>query len=83
MACDEAVLGEANGDCRGEYADSLLRLTCGKRYSAGVPLSFGEGNTRGRIVHIMKYKKPVFLVAAAAAALTVVLAALLLSSYDT
>lgn len=80
MACDEAVLGEANGDCRGEYADSLLRLTCGKRYSAGVPLSFGEGNTRGRIVHIMKYKKPVFLVAAAAAALTVVLAALLLTS---
>ncbi len=80
MSCDEAVLEESKGDCREAYADSLLRLTCGKRYPAGIPLSFGEGDTRGRILHIMQYKKPAILVAVGAAALTVVLAVLLLTS---
>lgn len=80
MSCDEAVLGELGRDCRGEYADSLLRLTCGSYYPAGVPLAFGEGDTQGRIRHIMRYKKPVLLTAAGAVVLIAVLAVALLTS---
>lgn len=80
MSCDEAVLRQMGRDCRGEYADSLVRLTCGERSLAGVPLAFGEGSTRGRVRHIMKYKKSTAAVALAAAALTVALAAALLTS---
>lgn len=80
MSCDEAVLGRMDGDCRGEYADSLLRLTCGKHYPAAVPLAFGEGDTRGRIKHIMGYRKAAAAAAVAAVTLTGVLAAVLLVS---
>ncbi len=80
MSCDEAVLGRMGGDCRGEYADSLLRLTCGRHYPAAVPLAFGEGDTRGRIKHIMGYRKAAAAVAIAAVTLTGVLAAVLLAS---
>lgn len=80
MSCDEAVLRQMGRDCRGEYADSLVRLACGKRRLTGVPLAFGEGSTRGRVRHIMKYKKSTVAAALAAAALTVVLAAVLLTS---
>lgn len=80
MSCDEAVIGELGRDCRGEYADSLLRLTCGSYYPAGVPLAFGEGDTQGRIRHIMRYRKPVLLTAAGAVVLIAVLAVALLTS---
>ncbi|MDE7222391.1 MAG: M56 family metallopeptidase, partial [Acetatifactor sp.] len=68
MSCDEAVLRRMDGDCRGEYADSLLRLSCEKHYPAAAPLAFGEGDTRGRIKHIMGYRKAAAVVVIAAAA---------------
>lgn len=80
MSCDEAVLRRMDGDCRGEYADSLLRLSCEKHYPAAAPLAFGEGDTRGRIKHIMGYRKAAAVVVIAAAALTGILAAVLLTS---
>ena len=80
MSCDEAVLRRMNGDCRGEYADSLLQLTCESHYPAAAPLAFGEGDTRGRIKHIMGYRKAASAVVIAAVALTGILAAVLLTS---
>lgn len=80
MSCDEAVLRHMSVDCRREYADSLLQLTCGKHYPAAAPLAFGEGDTRGRIKHIMTYRKAAAVVVIAAVALTGVLAAVLLAS---
>jgi len=80
MSCDEAVLRRMGGDCRGEYADSLLQLTSGRHYPAAAPLAFGEGDTRGRIKHIMRYRKAAAAVAVAAVALTGILAAVLLAS---
>ena len=69
-----------NGDCRGEYADSLLSLSCGRHYPAAAPPAFGEGDTRGRIKHIMGYRKAAAAVAIVAVALTGILAAVLLAS---
>ncbi len=80
MSCDEAVLRRMNGDCRGEYADSLLSLSCGRHYPAAAPPAFGEGDTRGRIKHIMGYRKAAAAVAIVAVALTGILAAVLLAS---
>lgn len=80
LSCDEAVMKELGAAGRGAYAESLLRLTCGARCFAGAPLAFSEGNTEGRIKHIMKYRKPMIFVTGLAAVLLVVLAAVLLTS---
>lgn len=69
LSCDEAVLGRLGECSRREYANTLLRLSGGKRYFAGVPLAFGEGDTENRIRHIIRYRKPV----AAAVAIAVIL----------
>lgn len=79
MSCDEAVLGQLGTDVRGEYATALLRLTGGDHSLSGVPLAFGEGNTRGRIVHIMRYRKPALAAAIVAVGALVLLAAALLT----
>lgn len=80
MSCDETVLRELGEDSRGAYAQVLLDLSTGKqRFSGGkrrfsaVPLAFGEGNTKDRIVNIMKYKKPIFFTACIAVVLLVIL----------
>ena len=63
LSCDEAVLRELGEGSRRAYADTLLRLSGGKRYFAGVPLAFGKGGTESRIRHIVRYRKPVAVVA--------------------
>lgn len=60
MSCDEAVMKKTGSDIRAEYSESLLRFATGKKKLVGTPLAFGEGDTKGRIKNIMKYKKPVF-----------------------
>lgn len=79
MSCDEAVLRRMGRGIRGEYATALLRLTAGSQRLSGVPLAFGEGNTKGRITHIMRYKKPALAGAIVAAGALAVLAAALLT----
>ncbi len=80
MSCDEAVLALMGRDCRGEYADSLVRLTCGNCYSGVASLPFGEGDTKGRVKHIMTYKKSTAAAGIAAVVIIVVLAVVLLTS---
>lgn len=81
MSCDETVLRELGEASRGAYAQVLLDLSTGKQRLNGgqckfpaVPLAFGEGNTKDRIVNIMKYKKPLFFTACIAVVLIVILA---------
>ncbi len=58
MSCDEAVMGKLGGDVRADYSASLLTLATGRRIIAGTPLAFGEGDTKGRIKNLAKWKKP-------------------------
>lgn len=58
MSCDEAVLRKLDSAQRADYASALLRLSTGKRTIAGTPLAFGEGDTKGRIKNMAKWKKP-------------------------
>lgn len=62
MSCDEAVIKKMGNDVKKEYSSSLLALATGKRIVGGIPLAFGEGDTKGRIKNVLNYKKPAFWV---------------------
>ena len=57
MSCDEAVLKKMGQEIRADYAASLLSLATGSRRIAGIPLAFGEGDTKSRIKNLAKWKK--------------------------
>ena len=59
MACDEETIQNIGVDKKREYATALLQLSTGSRMMFAVPLAFGEGDTKGRIKNVMKYKKTV------------------------
>ncbi len=77
-SCDEAVLKKLGTDIRQDYSASLLRLSAGRHILAAAPLAFGESDTKGRIRHVLNYRRPRFWVVVvaliAAVALTVGLA---------
>ena len=60
MSCDESVLKKKGQEIRADYAASLLSLATGSRRIAGMPLAFGEGDTKSRIKNLAGWKKPVF-----------------------
>ena len=79
MSCDEAVIRKLGGKVRADYSASLLSLATGRRIIAGTPLAFGEGDTKGRIRNLAKWKMPAVWVIVIAAVLCVVLAVTLLT----
>ena len=76
IACDEQVLRELGETQRGAYSRTLLHLAGGARNN-GI-LAFGEGEVKGRIQHLLKYKKPAAVATGIVALLAVLLAAALL-----
>lgn len=58
MSCDEAVIRQLGPGIRADYASALLRLAANRQSIAGSPLAFGEGDTKGRIVNMAKWRKP-------------------------
>jgi len=62
MSCDEAVIKRLGNDVKKDYSSSLLALATGRRFISGIPLAFGEGDTRGRIKNVLNFKKPGFWV---------------------
>lgn len=57
MSCDEAVMKKMGGEIGQEYSSLLLRLATGKAKISPMPLAFGEGDTKERIVNVLKWKK--------------------------
>lgn len=80
MSCDEAVVKKMGDGILADYTSSLLSLATGKRVIAGMPLAFGEGDTKGRIRNLANWKRPAFWVVLAAAAACAVLAVCLLTN---
>ena len=80
MSCDEAVIRKIGGDVRADYSASLLTLATGRRIIAGTPPAFGEGDTKGRINNLSKWKKPAVWVVLVAVVACVVLAVCLLTN---
>lgn len=58
MSCDEAVIRQLGDGIRADYASSLLRLATHKKIIAGMPLAFGEGDTKGRVRNMANWKSP-------------------------
>ena len=58
MSCDEAVVKKLGEGIRADYSASLLKLSTGRTVIAATPLAFGEGDTKGRIKNLAKWKKP-------------------------
>ncbi len=58
MSCDEAVIKRLGEAVRADYSASLLRLATNRRQIAGTPLSFGEGDTKGRVMNMARWKRP-------------------------
>lgn len=62
MSCDEAVVKKMGDGILADYTASLLSLATGKHIVAGMPLAFGEGDTKGRIRNLANWRKPAFWV---------------------
>lgn len=80
MSCDEAVMKQTGRDIRADYSSSLLQFSTGKRVITGMPLAFGEKDTKERIENIMKYKKPTALIVVLAVIVCIGLTACLSSN---
>ncbi|MGN0341690.1 MAG: M56 family metallopeptidase [Roseburia sp.] len=57
MSCDEAVIRKMGDNIRADYAQSLLALATGHGSIRGIPLAFGEGDTKSRVKNLAKSKK--------------------------
>ncbi len=80
MSCDEAVVKKMGESVLADYTASLLSLATGKHIIAGMPLAFGEGDTKGRICNLANWKKPTFWVVMLAVIACVILAVCLLTN---
>ncbi len=58
MSCDEAVVLKLGMEKKAEYSRALVQSATGHSGGIGTPLAFGEGDTKGRIKNLLKFKKP-------------------------
>lgn len=79
MSCDEAVLRELGEESRANYAACLLSMATGRQIPVGLPLSFGEGDTKARIRRLSAWKKPAFGVVAVSLLVCAILSICLLT----
>ena len=75
MSCDEAVIKRLGEHIRADYSQALLRLATHKRIVSGMPLAFGEGDTKSRVLNMAKWKKPKVWVSVLCATLCLVILA--------
>ncbi len=80
MSCDEAVVRKMGDGILADYTASLLNLATGKRIISGMPLAFGEGDTKGRIRNLVNLRKPAFWVVVLSVIACVVLSGCLLTN---
>lgn len=80
MACDEAVIGKMGNRVKKEYSASLLSIASGRRIAKGIPLAFGEGDTKSRIKNVLRYKKPARFIMGAACAACVIFMVFLIAN---
>uniref|UniRef100_UPI00272AA850 M56 family metallopeptidase n=1 Tax=uncultured Acetatifactor sp. TaxID=1671927 RepID=UPI00272AA850 len=57
MSCDEAVVKRLGEGIRADYSASLLALSAQRPAIRGIPVDFGEGDTKGRIRNLASFRK--------------------------
>lgn len=80
MSCDEAVMGKEPREIRQRYAHALLDFAIGKKFE-GFPVSFSEGNAKGRIKNLMREKKKSKWITLLAGVIVFVAAVLLIPNF--
>ncbi|MDE7311021.1 MAG: M56 family metallopeptidase [Eubacterium sp.] len=85
MSCDEAVLRRMGSTVKKKYSSSLLSIAAGANAAGlnGGLLTFGKGDTKSRIKHILHYKKPASILMKSAALVCVAAVIILLANPDT
>jgi len=79
LSCDEAVIRTLGPQIRGDYSASLLSLATGRPILSAMPLAFGEGDPKGRIRNLAKWRKPTRAMMIAAVIVCIVAAVCLLT----
>lgn len=57
-ACDEAVIRRLGTSVKADYSATLLSLATRGRVPAPCPLAFDEGDAKGRIQNVLRYRRP-------------------------
>lgn len=57
-ACDEAVIRRLGPRVKADYSATLLALATNRRVPAPCPLAFDEGDAKGRIKNVLRYRRP-------------------------
>lgn len=83
MSCDEAVIKRMGESVRADYAASLLALSTQYRIIRGIPVDFGEGDTKDRVKNLAAFRKTKKSVAAVLVAGVVILIVCLASTRKT
>ena len=82
-ACDQRVLRQLGEDKKADYGQVLLTLSAGRRFRLSPsPIAFGEGNTKGRVRTILRYKKPIAVISVLALIVAVIAGVCLLTGPD-
>lgn len=55
-ACDEAAVRDCDAAARNAYCESILQYALQSRMAPGA-LAFGQGSAKGRILHLLRYRK--------------------------
>lgn len=80
MSCDEAVLRKLGNGVKKQYSMSLLNMATGRKMINGLPLAFGEGDTKSRIKNVLNYRKPAFFLIAILLILSIIVGIFLLAN---
>ena len=78
-ACDEAVIRQLGPGVKADYSATLLSLATGGRIPAPCPLSFDEGNAKGRIHNVLRYQRPALWIVVVSVIMAVMAAVCLLT----
>lgn len=57
MSCDEAVIRRVGAEEKRAYSLALLQLSCEDGGLRKAPVAFGEGNVKGRVQNILRWRK--------------------------
>ena len=81
-ACDEMVISEMDKNSIAEYSEALLSCATHRRIITACPIAFGETNVKGRIKHVLTYKKPAFWIICITIVACIIAAVCLLTNPD-
>lgn len=78
-ACDEAVIRQLGPRVKADYSATLLSLATNGRVPAPCPLAFDEGDAKGRIQNVLRYRRPALWIVVVSAVMAVMAAVCLLT----